>query len=404
MRRSKSSRPKEKTVPKTATRKTAVTKDKLLFTPGPLTTSASVKKAMLRDLGSRDRDFRETVWRIRVELLSLAGVSREKGYEAILMQGSGTFGVEAVISSAVPPGGRLLSIVNGAYGERITKIAKIHGIDTEILRYAEHAVPVAGDVDALLTRDASITTVAIVHLETTTGILNPIESIGQVVKKQDRTYFVDSMSAFGGIPFDLPACQADFMVSSSNKCIEGVPGFSFAICRKEALLGTEGHARTLSLDLLDQWKGLEKNGQFRFTPPTHSILAFEQALHELHREGGIRGRARRYRENYRVLIRGMRSLGFEELVDPGLQGYIITSFRYPEDPAFRFEDFYDRLSGKGFVIYPGKVSHADCFRIGNIGRLKPSDIRALLRAVKKTLGESGVRPKPSHAAAGRSTR
>src|SRR5262249_25635619 len=206
-----------------------------------------------------------------------------------------------------------------------------------------------------------------------------------------KVYFVDSMSAFGAVAFDLDACGVDYVVSSSNKCIEGVPGFSFVICKRAALLATEGWSRTLSLDLLGQWQGLEKTGQFRFTPPTHALLAFRQALDELALEGGVSARAARYRQNYETLVAGMRALGFEEYLKPELQGYIITSFRYPLDPNFRFEDFYSRLNEKGFVIYPGKVSNADCFRIGTIGRLFPSDVHALLHAVRQTLQEIEVR-------------
>jgi 2-aminoethylphosphonate-pyruvate transaminase len=231
---------------------------------------------------------------------------------------------------------------------------------------------------------------AVVHCETTSGILNPIQKLGEVIRQNGAAYFVDSMSAFGAVPFEFGKCQIDFLVSSANKCIEGVPGFAFVICRRAALLATEGVARTISLDLLAQWQGLERNGQFRFTPPTHGLLAFEQALRELGAEGGVVGRGRRYRENYETLCRGMREMGFVEYVPQPLQGYIITSYRYPSDPRFDFEKFYSRLSEKGFVIYPGKVSDADCFRIGTVGRIFPSDIEALLGAIRAVMTEMGM--------------
>lgn len=366
-------------------------RDRPLFTPGPLTTSRTVKQAMLRDLGSRDREFIDTVRRVRAGLLDLAGVSRERGFEVVLMQGSGTFGVESVIGSVVPPGGKLLVVINGAYGERIARIASVLKIDTALLRFPEDTPPSAADVDQTLARDPGITAVAVVHCETTTGIMNPVEEIGRAVRKRDAVYFVDSMSAFGAVRFDFEACGIDYLVSSANKCIEGVPGFSFAICRRDALVATEGWARSLSLDLLAQWRGLEANGQFRFTPPTHAILAFDQALRELEAEGGVEGRARRYRANYECLVEGMRKLGFREHLKPELQGSIITSFRYPDDPAFVFDEFYDRLGARGFVIYPGKVSDADCFRIGNIGRIFEADVRGLLAAVRETMKEMGIR-------------
>lgn len=365
-------------------------RDKLLFTPGPLTTSLSVKQAMLRDLGSRDNAFVNAIKAIRRQLLAIGGVSQEQGYEAIPMQGSGTFGVEAVLTCAAPSSGKWLVVINGAYGDRIAKICLVNRIEHTVLKYPEDTLPVAAEVDKKLAEDPAITGVAIVHCETTTGIMNPIEEIGRVVKNHDKTYFVDSMSAFGAVEFDLKNCQADFLVSSANKCIEGVPGFSFCICKREALQQAKGWSRTLSLDLFDQWQVLEKTGQFRFTPPTHAILAFKQALDELELEGGVAGRAARYRQNYQTLVVGMRALGFQEYLKPELQSYIITSFRYPEDDHFDFETFYTKLNERGCVIYPGKVSNADCFRLGTIGRIFEADIRQLLAAIRETVEEMGV--------------
>ena len=361
--------------------------DKLLFTPGPLTTSMSVKRAMLHDLGSRDVEFVAAVRRVREKLLEVAGLSKQQGFEAVLMQGSGTFGIESVISSTVPRGTKLLTVINGAYGDRIRNIAERHGIDTVAVTCAENEWPATGKIDQTLDRDRSISQVAVVHCETTSGIMNPIEEIGHIVRRHGRLYTVDSMSAFGAVPFDFEDAEIDFLISSSNKCLEGVPGFSFAICRRDALQASEGCARTLSLDLLAQWQGLETNGQFRFTPPTHAILAFRQALAELEEEGGVAGRANRYRANHECLVAGMRELGFREYVPREWQGYIITSFCYPDHPQWDFERFYNLLSKKGFLIYPGKVSHAACFRIGNIGRLFEADMRALLEAVRTSLAE-----------------
>ncbi|MBW7883303.1 MAG: 2-aminoethylphosphonate--pyruvate transaminase [Caldilineaceae bacterium] len=364
-------------------------KDKTLFTPGPLTTSYAVKQAMLHDLGSRDSAFIEIVRDIRQRLVALAMAS-EQTHTAVLMQGSGTFGIEAVISSTVPRDGKLLVLVNGAYGRRIVQIAQVLGIDTAVLSYAENQTPDPNDVETLLQQDPAITNVAVVHCETTTGILNPVEAIGAAVHRHGRTYFVDAMSSFGAVPLDVNRAHIDYVVSSANKCIEGVPGFSFIIARREALLATRGWARSLSLDLLAQYEGLEANGQFRFTPPTHALLAFHQALRELAAEGGVEGRAARYRHNHLTLVAGMRALGFQEYLDPVDQGYIITSFYYPDHPNFDFGRFYDLLNSHGFVIYPGKVSDAACFRIGHIGRIFEADVRGLLAAVRQVLAEMQV--------------
>lgn len=367
-----------------------LTKDKLLFTPGPLTTTETVKKAMLRDLGSRDTLFIETVKEIRSKLLELGEVSQKDGYEAVIMQGSGTFGIESVITSAIPQNGHLLIIVNGAYGERIVKMADIAGIQYNAVKYPENEGPNPQEIEGLLKNEPRITHIAIVHCETTTGIINPIEAIGKLAKKTGKKYIVDAMSSFGAVPINVKDCDIDYLVSSSNKCIQGVPGFSFVIAKRSTLESTEGYSRSLSLDLYAQWKGLETNGQFRFTPPTHALLAFAQALNELEEEGGVAARANRYRTNYETLVNGMRELGFKEYLEAAKQGYIITSFHYPGSTNFSFEQFYSLLNDKGFVIYPGKVSKADCFRIGNIGQIATADIQELLAAIQQALADMEV--------------
>ena len=362
--------------------------DKLLFTPGPLTTSRTVRQAMLRDLGSRDGEFIAVVREVRRALLEIG--QGTKAFEAVLVQGSGTFGIESVVSSAIPKSGKLLVVVNGAYGKRIVKMAEVHGIPVVVQAYAEDTLPDVGAVASALASDPAITHVAMVHSETTTGLVNPIEEVGRVVGSARRSFIVDAMSSFGAIPIDLERCAIDYVVSSANKCIEGVPGFSFVLARREALLASEGSARSLSLDLHAQWRGLEKDGQFRFTPPTHTILAFHQALRELADEGGVEARGARYRACQKTLTAGMQELGFAAYLRPELQGPIITTFRYPGHPRFAFEAFYEGLSDRGFAIYPGKLTNADCFRIGSIGRLFESDVRNLVGAVRDVLAAMGV--------------
>ncbi|MGV8090605.1 MAG: 2-aminoethylphosphonate--pyruvate transaminase [Mangrovibacterium sp.] len=365
-------------------------KDKLLFTPGPLTTSYTVKSVMLRDLGSRDHEFIDTVKSVRSDLLELAGVSKREGYEAVLMQGSGTFGIESVISSVVPDDGHILIIINGAYGERISKMAKVHHIEQTRMVFEEDEQPSLSRIEQELQRNSIITHVAVIHCETTTGIINPVEEIGALVKRYGKTFIVDAMSSFGAVPVNVKEAGIDFLVSSSNKCIEGVPGFSFTIAGHDALMRAKGIARTLALDLYAQWEGLEKDGQFRFTPPTHAILAFRQAIDELKKEGGVSGRAGRYSRNHQQLVKGMRRLGFKEYLPVEKQGYIITSFHYPEDPRFDFKEFYNRLNDENQVIYPGKLSKVDCFRIGNIGQIYPEDIDVLLNCIEKVLKDMEI--------------
>ncbi len=372
-----------------ATPPLASAKDKLLFTPGPLTTSLSVKQAMLHDAGSWDYEFNAVVAAVRERLLSLAGVSRKTGWETVLLQGSGTFGVEAVFQTCVPPEGKVAVLTNGAYGDRIVQMLQHARIAHTAVRAPEDQPVSPAALDESLSRDPAVTHVAVVHCETTTGILNPIEAVGGVCRKHGKINVVDAMSSFGAIPIDFEACGIDFLISSANKCVEGVPGFTFVLCRRALLTVCEGYARSLSLDLLGQLKGFEKNGQFRYTPPTHSLLAFNQALDEIEQEGGVAARGARYRHNHETLLAGMKELGFRPLLAPEVQSYIITAFLTPEDPRFAFVDFYRRLSDRGFIIYPGKLTKVDTFRIGNIGRLFPADLDQLVHAIRGALLEMG---------------
>jgi 2-aminoethylphosphonate-pyruvate transaminase len=363
---------------------------KLLFTPGPLSTSRTVKEAMMEDVGSRDLEFIQAVKEIRTKLLELAHVSQQQGYETVIMQGSGTFGIESVISSSIGKKDSLLLLVNGAYGERMRKMAAVHSLQHEILQFDENAIVTAEAAEHFLQTHPQITHLACVHSETTTGLFNPIEEIGAICKKRELVYIVDAMSSFGGVEMDINRMNIDFLVSSSNKCIEGVPGFSFVLCKKTALEKCKDQARTLSLDLFGQWMGLETIGQFRFTPPTLSLMAFRQAIKELEEEGGIPAREQRYKTNKTILDTGMAEMGFKHYLEATIQGHIITSFLYPDHSNFNFGRFYEKLSERGMVIYPGKLSKASAFRIGTIGQLFPADIKALIVAVREILEQEGV--------------
>ena len=366
-------------------------RDKLLFTPGPLTTSLAVKQAMLHDAGSWHFEFNTMVAGLRERLLGLAGVSRETGWEVVLLQGSGTFGVEAVFQSCIPPQGKVAVLTNGAYGDRIVQMLKHARIEHTVLRTAEDTPGDPAALDACLKSDPQVTHVAVVHCETTTGILNPMAQLGATTKRHCKVFIVDAMSSFAGMPIDFESCGVDFLVSSANKCVEGVPGFSFVFARRGVLLASEGWARSLSLDLLGQLKAFEKNGQFRYTPPTHALLAFDQALRELEAEGGITARAERYRRNHETLIAGLAAMGIQPYLDPRVQSHIITAFRFPT-AGFDFNVFYRKLSDRGFIIYPGKLTQVDTFRIGSIGRLFPTDLEQLVAAIGKVLGEMASPP------------
>ena len=364
------------------------TGDPWLLTPGPLTTSPSVKRAMLHDYGSRDHEFIAINRRIRERLVAMIGAGED--YVCVPLQGSGTFVVEAMLGCFVPAHGRVLVLVNGAYGMRMIRICRYIDRPVEVLEWPEDQPVDARTVEAALSENPDITHVAVVHCETTSGILNPIKEIADVVQSQGRRLLIDAMSAFGALPIDARDLAFDAVVASSNKCLEGAPGVGFCLARRIALQETEGNSPSLSLDLYDQWLAMEGNGQWRFTPPTHCLLAFEQALREFDDEGGVDGRGRRYQENCRILVEGMRALGFETLLPDQLQAPIIVTFRMPADPVFDFPGFYERLRQQGYVIYPGKLTVAESFRIGCIGRLGAEEMKGLLGAVQSSLAAMGV--------------
>ena len=365
------------------------TQEPLLLTPGPLTTSRTTKEAMLRDWGSRDGEFAAMNQRILARLAALAG--GEGSHVAVVLQGSGTFAVEAMIGTLVPRRGKLLILINGAYGHRMAQIAGVIGRASATLETPEDAPPDPAAVAAALAADPAITHVAMVYCETTSGILNPLADVAAVVARSGRRFLIDAMSAFGALPCDAREVTFDALASSCNKCLEGVPGAAFVLCRRPALEEAAGNAHSVALDLHDQWAFMEKTRQWRFTPPTHVIAAFDRALAEHAAEGGIEGRGARYRRNCRVLVDGMRRLGFRPLLPDALQAPIIVTFHTPADPSFDFKVFYEKLRQRGYLIYPGKLTIADSFRVGCIGRLGEDDIRGALAAVRDALDEMGVR-------------
>jgi 2-aminoethylphosphonate-pyruvate transaminase len=367
-----------------------------LLTPGPLTTSRTVKLAMLADWGSRDVEFRQLVADIRKRLLRIAGA--EGSHECVLMQGSGTFAVEAALGSFAPltDAGRTLVIANGAYGERAARILERIGRPLAKLDAGDSRAPKPQEVAAAIHSDPDIATVFVVHCETTSGILNPLADISDVVKRLGKVLIVDAMSSFGALPLDMADLSIDVMVSSSNKCLEGVPGFAYAICRRDLLERSQGQSHSIALDLHDQWQAMEKTAQFRFTPPTHVLAAFHQALKEHAEEGGVKGRGARYWSNRDVLLKGMRELGFEALLPDEVSGPIIQTFLSPADPNFRFESFYERLRARGYAIYPGKLTKGETFRIGTIGRIDERVIRGAVAAIGDVLSEMGVKSTAPH--------
>lgn len=359
--------------------------EKKLLTPGPLTTSISTKEAMLQDWGSRDTHFIELNQEIRQSLVDL--IEGQSLFECIPMQGSGTFAVEAMMTSLTDINSKTLILINGAYGHRLQKICSYTSRNHITYEVPEDEIHDLNRIRQIIKDHPDLTHIFTVYCETTSGILNPVKAIADLAKQKGIALFIDAMSAFGALPLNSQEIQFDAVAASSNKCLEGVPGVGFILARKTILEASEGNSHSLSLDLYDQWQAMEANGQWRFTPPTHVLAAFRQALLEHQQEGGVSGRHQRYLNNCQILCQGMKSIGFQQLLPDTLQAPIIITFLQPDDPNFKFDQFYHSLSEKGFLIYPGKLTVANTFRMGCIGHLDATDMQNLLAAVQETVRE-----------------
>ncbi len=360
-----------------------------LLTPGPLTTSFEVKEAMLRDWGSWDDDFRTMTRTMRDQLLALLGDGRTD-YDCVPVQGSGSYCVEAMLGSFVPADGKVLVLANGAYGLRAAKTMEYLGRNFHLVNKGDYMPPRGDEVAEILAQDPAISHVLIIHCETSSGILNPVEELADAAHAAGRKVLIDSMSAFGAVPLDVSRVKYAAMVSSANKCIEGVPGFGFVIARKDEIAAAEGNSHSLSLDVHAQWATMEKTGQWRFTPPTHVVAAFLKALEGHAEEGGVAGRGARYTRNRDVMVDGMRKLGFETLLAERWLSPIIVTFFCPADPKFDFTRFYELMKSRGFIIYPGKLTVVDSFRVGCIGQMDENIMRQVVEAAREALDEMGV--------------
>ena len=364
-------------------------RDPILLTPGPLTTSLETKAAMLRDWGSWDAAFNAVTANVRRRLLDIA--NGHGTHVCVPMQGSGTFSVEAAVNSLVPRDGHLLVLVNGAYGKRLAKLAQMMGRRVSVFETADDVPTTADDVDRLLGKDASITHVGLIHCETSTGILNPLPGIAAAVARHGRRLIVDAMSSFGALPIDVASTPIDALIAASGKCVEGPPGMGFVIVRRSTLEGCEGRSSSLALDLYDQWAYMEKTTQWRYTPPTHVVVAFNAALEQHAAEGGQPARLARYTANGEALVSGMKAMGFRVFLDPAIQAPIIYTFHAPADPAYEFKRFYAEVRDRGFILYPGKLTQLETFRVGCIGAIGPSEMRQAVLAIGDAVRAMGIR-------------
>ena len=363
--------------------------DKKLLTPGPLTTSFSTKEAMLHDWGSRDQKFIDLNQSIRDSLVKL--IDGQNTYQCVPMQGSGTFAVESMISSLTTKDSNILILINGAYGQRMKKMCDYLNRNTIEYEVPEHETHNLNKLEEIIDQNKRLTHVFAVYCETTSGILNPINEIANLVKNKKLSLFIDAMSAFGALPLSSKNITFDAVAASSNKCLEGVPGVGFILVKNNVIENAKGNSHSLSLDLYDQWQAMEKNKQWRFTPPTHVLAAFSQAIKEHDKEGGVDGRYKRYKKNCQIICNGMKELGFEQLLPDELQAPIIITFKQPKDSNFNFEKFYNALSEKDFLIYPGKLTVAETFRVGCIGNLNENDMKETVLAVKEVVNELAIK-------------
>jgi len=362
-----------------------MTADPYLLTPGPLTTSLRTRESMLRDWGSWDVDFNLITARIRERLLQI--VPGTAAYECVPMQGSGTFSVEAAIGTLVPRAGHVLVPQNGAYCQRLARICRVLGRRLTTLDYAENTQVSAEDVERALAADPSITHVALVHCETSTGILNPLQEVAQAVARHGRGLIVDAMSSFGALEINARTTPFDAVVAASGKCLEGPPGMGFVIVRRAALERAEGNCHSLALDLYDQWVYMQKTTQWRYTPPTHVVAAFDSAIAQYLEEGGLAARGARYAHNCRTLIEGMARLGLRSFLPAAIQAPIIVTFFAPDNPRYNFKDFYNAVKARGYILYPGKLTTVETFRVGCIGQLGERGIQGAVQAVGEVLAD-----------------
>jgi len=359
--------------------------DPLLLTPGPLTTSLRTKQSMLRDWGSWDADFNGITARVRERLLAI--VNGRDTHECVPMQGSGTFAVEAAIGTVVPRAGHVLVPLNGAYCQRIARICRVLGRRLTTIDYADDAQVLARDIERALAAEPSITHVALVHCETSAGILNPLEEIAQVVARAGRGLLVDAMSSFGALAIDARRTPFDALIAASGKCLEGPPGMGFVITRREVLERSEGNCHSLALDLYDQWVYMQRTTQWRFTPPTHVVAAFDSAISQYLEEGGLEARGARYAQNCRILIDGMASLGLRSFLPAAIQAPIIVTFYAPDIRGYDFKRFYAAVKAQGYILYPGKLTSLETFRVGCMGQLGAHGISGAVEAIGRVLAE-----------------
>jgi 2-aminoethylphosphonate-pyruvate transaminase len=362
--------------------------DPILLTPGPLTTSLATKQAMLRDWGSWDAAFNQITGSICRDLVGVVNGGDE--YACVPLQGSGTFAVEAAIGNLVPRHGKVLVPNNGAYCARIVRICRVLQRAVVDLAIAEDRPATAAAVEAALAADPSVTHVALVHCETGAGLRNDLEGIAQVCRAAGCGLIVDAMSSFAALPIDARATPFEALVAASGKCLEGVPGMGFVIVRRDALLASAGNSHSLAMDLHDQYAYMQRTTQWRFTPPTHVVAALRAAIDQFLAEGGQPARGARYAANCATLIEGMRVLGFRPYLEPAVQAPIIVTFHAPSDPAYEFGSFYARVRGRGYILYPGKLTQVETFRVGCIGAIDANEMRNVVSAVGATLQEMGI--------------
>jgi|TARA_B100000315_G_scaffold40571_1_gene35417 2-aminoethylphosphonate aminotransferase len=363
---------------------------KILLNPGPATTTDTVKMAqVVPDICPREEEFSELMAGIRDDLLKIVNVDKKK-YTTVLFGGSGTAVMESVIASVVNQEKTLLILKNGAYGDRMQKIVETYSIPFTTLEY-EWGKPInLSEVDSYLKSNRNIGYIAMVHHETTSGILNSIENFSELGKNYGHTLILDAISSYAGISIDLKKTPIDFLMSTSNKCIQGMAGLAFSICKKSELKHLKDIPnRSFYLSLYDQYNYMEKTGQMRFTPPVQTIYALRQAIDEYFDEGSL-NRYNRYTENWKRLREGLQKLGFNLLLDPENESHILLTVVEPKNPEYNFDKIHNLLYDKGFTIYPGKLGKKKTFRLANMGAINSIDIDRFINELSNVIIKIGI--------------
>ena len=349
----------------------------ILLNPGPVNVSERVRQALLRpDVCHRESEFSELLHRIQAKLLKLFVPRAEADYAAVVLTGSGTAAVESAVMSALPDGKRMLVLNNGVYGERISQMVGLAGLGVSELKYEWTARPDPERLRLALREHPEAHAVGMVHHETTTGLINPVKEIADVISTQNRVLILDAVSALAGEQLDIVGSRIYMVAGTAGKCIQGFPGLSFVLVRKEFLERMHSYPRRSIYLHITQYVDDEGRGKIPFTPAVQVYYAFDEALNELMEEG-VAKRIQRYKKSATLIRDRMAKLGVKPVLTPDKQSNTITAYHLPE--GVTYQSLHDRLKEQGYVIYAGQGQlESKIFRVANMGALTEAQLVGFL--------------------------